>query len=281
MAGGSSGGSAGGAAGGAAMAGGSAGGSVDAGMGTKRTGEPCMRGSECLTNLCFGNPQIGVAFCVDSCVTDATCQPAETCLQVPNGMGGTTGVCVTSDTGASCPTGQPTMCIAGICLVHPGDVSQSVCATPCTSARACPTGTACSLTQIGATAQKVCTPVGGTCSSSGASTQCITRWCAASQIQPSMGTCAGQCTTAADCPAGMGCDAVLERCLPIGSACVVNGSMQNNCVSATCLQGAPQGDYCTVFCAGTSGLPTPARCPSGWSCINEGTAGNPAWVCER
>ncbi len=279
--GGASGGSSGGVAGGDAggMAGGSAGGS-GGGMALKPRGATCMRGSECASNICFGNSRAGLGLCTDTCVTDATCLPAEACLQVPNGMGGMTGVCFESDTGIACPTGQGTNCYAGICLLHPTDVAQSVCVTPCASSRACPTGTTCSLTQIGTSAQKVCTPVGAACSTNGPSTTCVSRWCSANAQQPTMGLCTGQCLLASDCASGQACDGTIERCVPVGETCTVNGSMLNSCYSQTCLTGGPR-DYCTAFCQSANGTPNPARCPTGWTCVNEGTVSQPAWVCEQ
>lgn len=246
-----------------------------------------MRGSDCMSNLCVGPPGGTQGACTESCITEASCLEHEMCLQVPNGMGGTTGLCIPSDSGAPCPTGQPTPCAGGICLVHPAGVSQSICTTPCQSSRACPLGFSCSLTQIGASTLQVCTPIGTPCSAAGVSNQCISRWCIASAATPSAGECSASCSVASDCPAGYGCgfddtpSGIVDRCHPIGMACTVNGMSQNTCSSRTCLQGSPLGDYCTTYCMTPTLQAAPARCPTGWSCVNEGTVGQPAWVCEH
>lgn len=262
---------------------------MDAGNGMGQRGDPCTRASDCMSNLCIGNPMTGNGACTESCVTETTCQPREACLQIPNPMGGTTGVCVPTDSGAPCPTGQPTGCVAGICMVHPGNASLSVCTTPCLSSRACPMGFSCSLTQIGASTQQVCTPNLTVCSAAGPSTQCHSRWCSASAATPSAGRCTGQCSVATDCPDGFACgieDApggmtTVDRCYPVGMSCTENAQMQNDCLSRTCIIGSPSGNYCTTFCFGPGGTAAPARCPLGWTCVNEGNAMQPLWVCER
>ena len=74
---------------------------------------------------------------------------------------------------------------------------------------------------------------------------------------------------------------VADRCQPVGMPCTVNVGGFNNCYSKTCAQGTPQGDYCVAFCMDGLGNRQPARCPPTWSCIDEGTTGNPLWVCEQ
>lgn len=296
LAGGAAGGSGGGAGGGSAggTAGGNAGGATaggapDAGNRMGQRGDPCTRASDCMSNLCIGNPMTGTGACTESCVTEATCQPREACLQIPNPGGGTTGVCVPTDTGTACPTGQPTNCVAGICIVHPGNTSLSVCTTPCLSSRACPMGFSCSLTQIGASTQQVCTPNGSLCSARGNSTQCHSRWCTTPPSMPSTGICTSQCSVATDCPDGWVCGidngpggmGVVDRCFPAGMSCTENMAGQNDCISQTCVIGSPTGNYCTSFCMGPGGTAAPSRCPLGWMCVNEGSMTQPLWVCER
>jgi hypothetical protein len=225
--------------------------------------------------------------CTKQCANETQCDPAQSCLPVQAPQGGTINICIPSDSGEACPNGQPTTCIAGICLVHPGNVSLSVCATPCQSARACPDGYSCSTVNVGGNMQKVCSPLGGQCNAQGLSNQCISRWCSTSALSPTTGVCLGNCTTAADCPRGFACgwdDAnpgVVDRCQPVGLACTVDGMGNNSCVSKTCAQGTPQGDYCVAFCMDTNFNPQPQRCPANWNCINEGTVQSPLWVCEQ
>lgn len=266
--------------------GGGGGGPVDAGNGQGVYGDACVGAGDCMSGLCIGNAVNGLRMCTIQCANENACDPTHACLPVQSGSG-TINICVPSDSGQSCPSGQGTTCIAGICLVHPGSVSLSVCATPCQSARACPNGFSCSLVQLGGSMQKVCSPVATACNSQGVSNQCISRWCSNSALTPNAGICTSNCSTAADCPAGWACgfddaaSGVADRCQPIGNACTVDGAGNNNCYSKTCAQGTPQGDYCTAFCMDVNFNAVPARCPTGYSCINEGGTGSPLWVCEH
>jgi hypothetical protein len=257
----------------------------DAGSPVGQYGDGCNTGRDCASNLCIGTPS-GLRMCTLQCTSEGACNQGHACLPVQD-TSGIINICVPSDSGRSCPTGSPAPCEAGICLVHPGSVSLSVCTTPCETTHSCPNGFSCSLVQVGANMQKVCSPVASSCNAQGNTTQCISRWCSTQPQVPTQGICTGNCSAATDCPGGWACGlddnggGVVDRCQPIGMTCNVNGGGFNNCFSKTCATGTPQGDYCTAFCMDGLGNQQPARCPPGWVCLNEGMAGNPLWVCEQ
>ncbi|MDP1822480.1 MAG: hypothetical protein Q8L48_04540 [Archangium sp.] len=258
----------------------------DAGSPVGQYGDGCNTGRDCASNLCIGTPA-GLKMCTIQCASESACTQGHACLPVQD-TSGTINICVPSDSGRSCPSGSPAPCIAGICLLHPGSVSLSVCTTPCESTHSCPIGFSCSLVQVGANMQKVCSPVASMCNVQGNTTQCISRWCSTQPQVPTSGICTGSCSAATDCPPGWACGlddnggaGVVDRCQPIGMTCNVNTGGFNNCYSKTCATGTPQGDYCTAFCMDGLGNQQAARCPPGWVCLDEGTAGNPLWVCEQ
>lgn len=257
----------------------------DAGSPVGLYGDGCNTGRDCASNLCIGTPA-GLKMCTIQCASESACTQGHACLPVQDGTG-TINICVPSDSGRACPSGSPAPCFAGICLLHPGSVSLSVCTTPCESTHSCPNGFSCSVVQVGMNMQKVCSPVASTCTAQGNSTQCISRWCSTQPQVPTSGICTGNCSAATDCPAGWACGlddngaSVVDRCQPVGMPCNVNGGGFNNCFSKTCATGTPQGDYCTAFCMDGLGNPQPARCPAGWLCNDYGTATDPLWVCEQ
>lgn len=258
---------------------------MDAGSGAGLYGDGCSRGGDCASGLCIGNSVTGLQMCTIVCGSEAACDQGHACLPV-QGPSGVLHICVPSDSGQACPTGQGSACVAGICLLHPSNTTQSVCATPCETTHACPIGFSCSVVQVGASMQKVCSPITSGCSPQGNSNQCISRWCSTQAQNPASGICTGNCSSQADCPPGWACGlddngaGVVDRCQPVGQSCtVVSGT--NDCFSKTCATGTPSGDYCTAFCMDSSFNQQPARCPPGWSCLDEGTAGAPLWVCER
>jgi len=223
-----------------------------------------------------------VGICTIQCADDRVCKPADACLNVSG-----VNVCVPSDSGRPCPTGQPTNCLAGICLVHPGNVSLSECATPCSSARACPAGFSCSTVQVGATPQTVCTRVGTACTAQGLSTQCITRWCSTQAQNPSDGVCTNVCRDALDCPSGWACGldddglgGVIDVCQPVGGACTEDTNGNNDCYSKNCSITSGNSGYCTALCMNGFLQQESARCPSGWAC-NAVPVGMDTWyACE-
>jgi hypothetical protein len=254
----------------------------DAGNGMGQYGDACNRGGDCASTLCIGNAQTGLKMCTIACGSEAACDETHACLPVQSGSG-VINICIPSDSGQSCSNGLGSGCIAGICLLHPTTTALSVCATPCETTRSCPSGFSCSVVQVGSGMQKVCSPVATSCSNAN---QCISRWCSTLGTAPSMGICTGNCSTASDCPAGWACgladDGVtsFNRCQPIGMSCAVSGG-NNDCYSQVCATGTPQGDYCVAFCMDANGNPQPSRCPATYTCVDEGTAGSPAWVCEK
>ena len=290
MGGGSGGGGAtGGGTGGGSVGGGAGGGGaemdggIDAGNGMGVYGDACLRGSDCATGLCVGNAATGLKMCTITCGSEAACDETHACLPV-QGPSGTINICIPSDSGQACPNGMGSSCIAGLCLLHPGNTSLSVCATPCETTHSCPANFSCSLVQVGSQMQKVCSPNGGQCSVQGTSNQCITRFCSTKASAPSVGICTGNCATSADCPTGWACgldDDLSSRCQPVGNPCTVNTQGNNDCFSKTCAQGTPQGDYCTALCMDLNLNPQQQRCPTGWTCVNAGTTMDPLWACEQ
>ena len=219
--------------------------------------------------------------CTILCADESVCMQHHGCYDV----GGGTKVCVPSDSGRSCPTGQPTNCFAGICLVHPSDVTKSECATPCSSVHACPNGFSCSLTQVGSNTERVCTRVGATCTAQGVSTECITRFCAAQQTTPTDGVCVAECRDDLDCPDGYGCglddngSVTVSMCQPIGEACTDNGTT-NDCYSKTCAIVSGNTGYCTVLCMNDQLVEESARCPPAYQCVSVPVSGQTWYACS-
>jgi hypothetical protein len=216
--------------------------------------------------------------CTIACANETVCLPTWACLNISG-----TSVCVPNDSGRACPTGQGRGCFAGLCLQHPTMLSSSVCATPCLSSRACPANFSCSLTQVGASQESVCTPDNTPCTSSN---NCVSRFCGTSKQNPSDGICEGTCSSATDCPAGWGCGldddgmgGVVSVCQPVGTSCNANGGV-NNCYSQTCALSTPDAGYCTVLCMTGTGVEEPARCPAGYTCVDESAGGPPLFACE-
>ena len=257
----------------------------DAGSGMGVYGDGCNRGGDCASGLCVGNATNGLKMCTITCGSEAACDETHACLPVQGPQGGTINICIPSDSGRSCPNGLGSSCIAGLCLLHPTNTALSVCATPCETTQSCPAGFSCSVVQVGAQMQKVCSPVGSACNAQGTSNQCISRFCSTLPSAPSTGICTGNCSSALDCPPGWACgldDDLSSRCHPVGMSCTVSTQGNNNCFSKACAQGTPQGDYCVGFCMDASGNQQPGRCPSGWTCEDaSGGMGAPLWVCVQ
>ena len=267
--------------------------SGDGGAGTPGNyGDPCNRAGDCLSGYCVSNKLTGEKICTIECATEAVCQEAHACLPVPRPTGGTVNVCVPSDAGSPCPDGQGTTCIYGLCLLHPAQQSQSICSTPCTSARACPVGYSCSLVNVGSRQERVCMPVGIRCSAQGQSTQCLSRWCSTQAQRPSDGICTANCRTAADCPRGWACgwddlgpQTVVDVCQPLlrqGQliACTVDAQNRNDCYSKTCATDTGTTGYCTAFCMDVNFTAQPERCPTGWRCVAVDLGGATGYACE-
>jgi len=283
-AGGAGGGDAGGTGGG--VGGGSGGGTADAGSGAGVYGDPCVGGGDCVSGLCIGNANTGARMCTVECQTEATCPPMNACLTLTRPTGGTVSLCAPSDSGHLC-AGGAAGCFAGICLAHPSNPAQSECATPCETTRACPSGFSCSLVSVGGTPQRVCTHVGTPCSAGGASTQCISRWCAAQATIPTDGICTNTCRDSLDCPTDWACGldtsgtATLSVCQPVGATCTESAAGVNDCYSQTCAITSGSTGYCTAFCMNATFAEEAARCPAGWTCVATQLGTQTVYACQH
>lgn len=246
-------------------------------------GDVCHGASDCASGLCIGLTGGTTGMCTITCTNESACKLHHGCYDV----GGGTKVCVPSDSGQKCPNGTGSNCFAGICLVHPADVTQSECATPCDSVHSCPNGFSCSLTQIGSTVAPVCTRVGTPCTSQGASTECVSRFCITQQTTPTDGVCTGNCATSSDCPSDGGWACGLDDdgmssvsvCQPIGGTCTDNGTT-NDCYSKTCAIASGNTGFCTAFCMNDQLVEEAARCPSNFTCTAEPYMSTTVYVCE-
>ncbi len=229
--------------------------------------DPCTFASDCVSDFCIEGR------CTISCVANNDCADHEVCQS---------GVCTDDDTGATCSVATPETCRLDLCLGPPD--APGACTRPCTSARDCPAGFAC--TTAGGSPTPICVEIERPCTGPA---ECGTGLCF-----PTEG-CTATCRTASDCPmratalgvAAYTCEVVSgvtdPVCVPpadilgaqrMGETCPAAGT--NMCRSGLCNPSSPGGPMCIQTCTAQGG------CPPGFGCKPEELDGGTiAFFCAR
>jgi hypothetical protein len=210
-------------------------------IGTGIGGSACTADTACASGVCREGR------CSDPCRADAAdCEGGGVCTA---SAAGTCGVCRAA-TGGLRGLGEPceanAECRSALCA--PG----GECATPCNEG-SCAEGQLC---RDGICIVDRTQGIGGPCTDG---SDCSTTLCAS---QNGRTFCTGECTSAAMCPTGFGCQSAgsVSVCVPMlgtdGESCNEAG----DCLSTLCAAYGSSAGFCTRFCSAES------RCGTGSDC---------------